>query len=183
MGFLKAIAGVVVVGGLAIGGAAIASIPNSSGTISACYAKSNGGLRVIDAEAGGSCVANKELPLSWNQQGAQGPPGPASLASREVVASSDGVDIVSEGFEVKQARAQCDAGEFVTGGGYELIGSRTVTSQVTVERNVPSGPVLGGPPYPTHWQVAAMAPVGVGSWALLVRAICATPTTDPGPLP
>src|SRR5918996_4408039 len=106
----KAVAAVTVCVGLAIGGVAIASIPSSSGTISACYAKSNGVLRVIDAEASGSCEANKELLLSWNQQGPQGlqgPPGPASLTSREVVASTDVVEFTSEGFEIKQARAQC----------------------------------------------------------------------------
>lgn len=163
-----------------IGTAAYAAIPDSSGAISGCYAKSNGVLRVIDAEAGGSCVANKELPLSWNQQGPPGPPGPASLVTREVVNSSAPFG-TQDGFDMEVARAECGPGEFVTGGGHEIIGAqRAVIAQVTVRDSFASGPVLGGPPFPTHWLVVGIAPTGIGDWGVTARAICATP---PPPLP
>jgi hypothetical protein len=60
---------------LVLSGVALASIPSSDGTIYACVAK-DGGLRLIDAEAGQSCDKNKETLLKWNQQGPQGPAGP-----------------------------------------------------------------------------------------------------------
>jgi Collagen triple helix repeat (20 copies) len=69
---------------LGIGGAAVvlctaaglayAAIPGSDNVIKGCYAKQSGDLRVIDAEAGKTCLSS-ELPLSWNQTGPTGPPG------------------------------------------------------------------------------------------------------------
>jgi hypothetical protein len=56
------------------GGVAFAVIPASSGLISACYQSINGQLRVIDREAGQSCLPS-EVPLAWNQVGPQGPAG------------------------------------------------------------------------------------------------------------
>lgn len=61
---------------------AFASIPGSTGTITSCYLKSDGGLHVIDSTA--TC-GKGQTTLSWNQtgpvgaagtQGAQGAPGP-----------------------------------------------------------------------------------------------------------
>ena len=56
-------------------GVGYAAIPSSTGAISACK-DSKGALKVIDAEAGETCGAGKQL-LTWNQQG---PPGPAGGA-------------------------------------------------------------------------------------------------------
>src|SRR5437879_3725406 len=73
----------VIVGALAAGGIAYASIPDGSGVIHGCYKTIGGSLRVIDTGSGGACNAG-ETPLGWNQtgprgptglQGAQGPPG------------------------------------------------------------------------------------------------------------
>ena len=69
---LFALAGAVVV---ASGGIGVAAIPSSSdGEITGCYGKSNGQLRVIDAQAGEQCK-NNETRLTWSQTGPQGPPG------------------------------------------------------------------------------------------------------------
>lgn len=57
------------------GGVAFAVIPASSGVVSACYQTVNGQLRVIDIDAGQSCLPS-ELPLAWNQVGPAGPAGP-----------------------------------------------------------------------------------------------------------
>jgi hypothetical protein len=62
--FAVAIAAVIV----AVGGVAFATIPDSNGTIHACYQKNSGSLRVVES---GGCRPN-ETPLNWNQQG---PPG------------------------------------------------------------------------------------------------------------
>jgi len=91
----------VIVAGVALAlgaAAAYATIPGSGGVISGCYEKRTGILRVIDAEAGKSCL-RLETPISWNEKGEKGdagapgpqgppgatgpagPPGPASLSA------------------------------------------------------------------------------------------------------
>jgi hypothetical protein len=68
------------------GGATYALIPQD-GVISACFVKSTGALRVIDATVA-SCRPG-ETPLSWNQQGVQGLQGPAGP---DGPAGADGAD-------------------------------------------------------------------------------------------
>jgi hypothetical protein len=60
------------------GGVAVASIPNSNGTISACYGKVSGVMRVIDPAAGQACT-KFEVALTLNQSGPTGPAGPTAL--------------------------------------------------------------------------------------------------------
>ncbi len=55
-------------------GVANAQIPAQDGTISACYTKSTGGIRIIDG-ASTTCKSG-ETSLTWNQQGNTGPQGP-----------------------------------------------------------------------------------------------------------
>jgi hypothetical protein len=61
---------------VALGGVAFAAIPDSSGTIHACYQKNGGNLRVIESSQ--SC-RNSEQALSW-RQGAGGLAGSVSAA-------------------------------------------------------------------------------------------------------
>jgi len=56
-------------------GLAVAAIPDSKGVIHACYAKSDGALRVV---SGKTCAAG-EKKLAWNRQGRQGNRGPRGL--------------------------------------------------------------------------------------------------------
>jgi YVTN family beta-propeller protein len=92
-----------VVAGVVLSGAfvAVAAIPNSTtDVITGCYAKSDGSLRVIDAQKGAKC-ASGELKVSWNQKGqrgqrgqrgrvgrsgARGPAGPANRISDRQIA-------------------------------------------------------------------------------------------------
>jgi hypothetical protein len=62
-----------------IGGIAVAKIPSADGTITGCYDKRTGALRVIDAERGRRCKAS-EIRVSWNQRGPAGPQGAAGAA-------------------------------------------------------------------------------------------------------
>jgi collagen triple helix repeat protein len=59
-----------------------ASIPDTqTGVISACYTKSTGGIRLIDAQAGESCKKGETL-VTWSQtgpQGIQGIPGASGI--------------------------------------------------------------------------------------------------------
>src|SRR5215217_1494885 len=66
---------------IACSGAAVAAIP-SNGTISACYAKNSGALRVIDT--GQSCTA-KEIQLAWKD-------GSTLLGKNEKATDSDKLD-------------------------------------------------------------------------------------------
>jgi hypothetical protein len=66
---------------LVVAGVAYATIPDSSGAIHGCYARSGGSLRVIDATVT-NCKSG-ETSLDWNvqgQQGSQGPSGPVGPA-------------------------------------------------------------------------------------------------------
>lgn len=66
--------------GLFGAGLAYSAIPETDGSIHACYDNTSGALRVIDPGAGQECRPGSETALNWNQKGpagAQGPPGPA----------------------------------------------------------------------------------------------------------
>lgn len=62
---------------VALGGVAWASIPDPGGVIHGCYAKSTGALRVVDTSKPTGVCSEKQVPISWNQTGPQGVPGPA----------------------------------------------------------------------------------------------------------
>jgi hypothetical protein len=79
--------------GLLVGGAVgWAAIPDSAtGTLSGCYDKHDGALRIIDAQRGDACK-KKENAVSWNQQGQRGPqgqPGPQGPTGPPGPAASD----------------------------------------------------------------------------------------------
>ncbi|MEA2125854.1 MAG: hypothetical protein QOI80_2636 [Solirubrobacteraceae bacterium] len=59
---------------LSASGFAAAAIPGSDGTITACYKKTKGALRVVDA---GKRCAKREKRLAWSQTGPAGPRGAA----------------------------------------------------------------------------------------------------------
>src|SRR5262245_47606209 len=66
-------------GALVLAGVVYGAIPGQDGVVHGCYAKSNGALRVIDPAA--TTCTQKELSISWNQTGPQGPQGiPGNLA-------------------------------------------------------------------------------------------------------
>jgi hypothetical protein len=97
---------VVVALGLAAGGIAYASIPDSNGVIHGCYQKNSGQLRVVDpGGAGGSC-SSSESPLAWNQ-----------FSGYEVVASPFNETAQSSAFAVFVESASCPPGKVVLGGG------------------------------------------------------------------
>jgi len=58
---------------VAVGGIAYASIPAGDGTITACYGRSNGDLRIVDTSQ--ACRPNEQS-ISWNQNGGSSVPGP-----------------------------------------------------------------------------------------------------------
>jgi hypothetical protein len=62
-----------IVGALAVGGIAYASIPDGGGVFHACYKKSGGQLRLVESPK--DCGPS-ETPAQWNQTGQAGQTGP-----------------------------------------------------------------------------------------------------------
>lgn len=83
-----ALGGFVLIGLLLVGGVAYATIPDGSGVIHGCYARSGGSLRVIDA--GVTNCSSKETALDWNMAGVQGPAGPQGAPGPQGAAGPQG---------------------------------------------------------------------------------------------
>src|SRR3954447_12557118 len=64
-------------------GVATGAIPSSNGTLQTCVGKFGGSLRVIDKDAGQSCVSTFETPVAINQQGPKGEPGEAGAPGKD----------------------------------------------------------------------------------------------------
>ena len=71
----RMVAAAITAGVLVAGSPALATIPDASGVIHACYQKSAGTLRIIDSALTG-CKVN-ETEVSWNAQGPPGATGPS----------------------------------------------------------------------------------------------------------
>lgn len=91
--------------------AGYAMIPDSSGTIHACYGRVGGVLRVIDPSSA-HCLRG-ETAISWNQAGAQGPPG---VSGYEHVVHQE---FVPHGVTT-WVTVKCSTGNKVFGGGFNI---------------------------------------------------------------
>jgi hypothetical protein len=106
-------------------GVALATIPGSGGVINGCYEKRTGILRVIDAEAGKTCLSF-ETPISWNQRGQDGAPGPAGADGRDGAPGppgadgtdgQDGVSVMSEALAAGDANCANGGSKFTAANG------------------------------------------------------------------
>jgi hypothetical protein len=93
---------VVLLGGGLI---AQAAIPDSAGVIHACRKNSGGALRVIDTDAGQTCMAN-ETALNWRQG------VPLALFDPNVLGSS--LQVPADGL-LHSLHVECAAGSAITG--------------------------------------------------------------------
>jgi hypothetical protein len=109
-----------------VAGVALATIPDGTGTIHACYGVSDKSLRVVDT---GGC-AKGEAPVSWNQnaiegspgqqgnqglQGDTGPEGPAGLTFASTQSADVSADSVIGGFFKELT---CPTGQTALEGGW-----------------------------------------------------------------
>lgn len=118
-------------------GVAYAVIPSGDGTIHACFKKSGGALRVIDA-ATGACGSN-EISLSWNQAGQPGAPG---ISGYEIV--SEVRELGAIGGHFGGLLAFCPAGKSVLGGGAAIqTDNGGVSSAWQIVASAPSGDGTG----------------------------------------
>ena len=157
---LLLVGAVLVVGGAAVA-IAYAAIPSGGGVITACYMKSSGALRVIDA--GQSCK-NNEQNLSWNIQGAKGDPGETGETGEQGLPGPSGlagIHAILQGYTNEQgAFLQCPDGEVALGGGY--LGA---LDGLPVLTNAPQW--FSGTTLPVGWDVVFSEPT-----SFQLRVIC-----------
>lgn len=152
---------------LVAGGVALAAIPSGNGTIYACYKNNNGQLRVIDSEAGDTCLPS-ETAIFWNQEGPQGnpgtvgptgPQGPSGLSDIEMVYTTS--PLASDPFVA--ILLPCPSGKQIISGGFDIMS--------------PGGGVIEivtSAPYNFGWHVRARASADFQDnlWRLRAFALC-----------
>lgn len=170
------LAGAVVAVGLA--GTAYATIPGGDGVIHACYAKSGGTLRVIDASVT-SCKSG-ETALNWNQQGVPGPkgdpgePGPPGPQGEQ---GEPGAPGGLSGYEIVTHRTEATADDFKSALAFCPEGKRAVGGGGSVVGGIDGNAIYGSKPFDDGrgWQVHAQEIVVRGStalWFLEAKVIC-----------
>jgi hypothetical protein len=83
----------VIVGGLAVGGIAYASIPDSSQVFHACYKTNGGQVRLVDSAS--ACTAS-ETATQWSQTGPSGPSGASGPSGPQGPGATWGTKTVAE---------------------------------------------------------------------------------------
>jgi hypothetical protein len=151
--------GVFAVAAIAIAGVSYAAIPSSGGVISACKAK-DGGIKLIDKEAGQNCSASQQL-VEWNKQGQSG------VSGYEEVAASTATNSAGD----KTLFANCPAGKKIVGGGAGVYGEWTAQGQILVDG---VGLIMDHPFNDTGWVAKAeeFVPTANG-WYLFIKIVCA----------
>lgn len=170
---------------VALGGAAWATIPDSTGVIHGCISATSGNLKVVDPPT--TNCAPSEAALDWNQQGPPGAPGsqgspgvgfnlpvltvvkPPKLKFKVPQPSKTGQKTVGpDGAHLKKAFAPCDSqSQHVLAGGFKtephvpVLVSRTMTGTT-------SAPKREG------WYVEVYYPDldSSAQWSLTVFAMC-----------
>ena len=112
-----------------------ALIPAPDGTISGCYKKNQGQLRVIDTDKVTKCRPS-ERSLTWSQTG---PQGPAGVSGYEVVETDF---LVAPGGFVRDD-SLCPVGKVVWGGGAQVVREGSSNFHTVVQESAP-GTIGGG---------------------------------------
>jgi hypothetical protein len=152
-----------IVAGLVLGATtvAVASIPSADGTFTACV-KSDGALRLVDAEAGKTCKTSEQT-VTWNQAGPQGPAG--GVSGYEIVETSD---TAPSGVVEFALSVNCPSGKKALGGGGTAEPDGGV-GELVLDRSIP---LSGG----SGWQIRVRQLDGTGASGfhpVSVFAVCA----------
>ena len=115
--FRRLLIGMTVVIALTAIGVAWATIPSKDGTINACYMKATGIVRIIDPDT--QQCHRWETPISWNQAGPQGLPGPQGPGGVSGYEQKSHQEWLAAG-TYKQVSVRCSAGKKVLGGGFDV---------------------------------------------------------------
>ena len=125
---------------------ALATIPDASKVIQACYAGNDGSVRIVDSPSV-SCKTN-ERPIAWSQGGVNG----LEVVTKSSPGASNANAIVN---------AQCPAGKKVIGGGYHITGG----TEPQVQQSFPQGTSGNA----QGWQVGVLMgpiPITITSYAV-----------------
>jgi len=167
---------------LVAGGVALAAIPSSDGTIYGCYQNQNGQLRVIDDEAGDTCLFSSETAISWNQTGPQGPlgpigpqgpqgnPGPVGPTGPQGPSGLSDIEMVFTTSPLANdlfvaILLPCPSGKQVISGGFDILSPGNGVIEIVTSA-----------PYNFGWHVRARASANFqnNDWQLRAFALCAT---------
>jgi hypothetical protein len=156
----------IALGAAAMGGVAFATIP-SNGVISACYVKSGGALRIIDADT--SACNPRENTLAWNVQGTPGEDGSPGISGLETKFAIGPFDSDSP----KSMTVTCPEGKKVIGMGGN-VNPGTVDLGGAGENNVHMTQLLvDGAGTTVRVRGAEVGAGTSGNWNLVPQAICA----------
>jgi hypothetical protein len=155
----------------AVGTVAYGSIPDSKGVIHACYAKSDGVLRVVDSSK--TCAKGLKA-LKWNvtgpkgDQGVQGPKGDQGLQGPAGAAGPAGptptvappTEYLSVNFNAVAGQTatysnSCETGSHVIGGGYDTraLASVPASKRLVVNSSFPRQKSPSEAPYMSEWVI------------------------------
>jgi hypothetical protein len=166
-------------------GVAYATIPDASGVIHGCYARSGGTLRVIDSSVT-NCKSG-ETALDWSvrgphgaqgppgpqglqgvqgPQGPQGVPGPPGLSGVQLVFASSDESSAAEKFVM----VNCPVGKEPIGGGASVFfNSPSIPGPVALDASRP----LNQPGFVGWFGRAREVSEYAGEWLMEAYAICA----------
>ena len=152
-------------GVLVVTGSVALAAHNNPNEIHACYKNNNGKMRYVSDPI--DCL-NSETPISWDQSGVPGPTGPSGGLGNvtSAIADSTTADQI-----FAAATAQCPTGTLATGGGWTMLGTIGVGSNIDSFLVIANAPTDG-----TGWQVSLRrsGPTGSGrAWGVRTFAICA----------
>jgi hypothetical protein len=164
---------------LAMGGLAVAAIPDGNGVIRGCYKKNKGTLRLVSSS---SKCKKSERAISWNQQGTAGQVGAkgdkGDAGTKGDTGAAGATNVVERYVEStttatnSSLQANCQAGERAVGGSSELQAG-SITTLFFFE---PGGEPVPGTQgsTPTGWR-ASWYNSDASSKTIRVSAVCASP--------
>jgi hypothetical protein len=134
----------ICIGAVLVGGGAAAAGGRDDGTITACYQKPGGALRIIDASTA-KCKSN-ETQIQWSRGGGSGPNGYEQVTARGTAA---GPDFASGDIIGTMQTATCPKGKFPYGGfGYgTVVNGRSVEPADVVETQLTGVGIDDGAPW------------------------------------
>jgi len=160
-------------------GVAYAAIPDSAGTVHACYqnvTSANKPLKLLDTAKNSVCPSGWK-PVTWNQKGqpgtpgTPGAPGTPGVSGYEVVTGT--FDVTTQGPIGAGTDVMCPTGKVPLGGGYRSGGafaSLYTTDDSPLFTKDANGNVIGG-----GWRVHVQSSSGFGTDATFtVSVTCAT---------
>jgi len=173
---LKRAYAVLVAGAMLVVGASVAygAIPAADGTISACYDKQSGQMRIYDVATNlPKGCGPKEKAISWNVSGTPGQDGQDGQDGEDGADGVSGLETVtveseSNSDNVKALEAACPDGKVVVGGGAGVSGYLGFApNSVRLTSTVPNATGTGW----IGW-ADEFAPTDE-NWTLFASAICA----------